>query len=156
MSVKAEVSSRNLNVSGLSEEARKAVKVAFDAMSAWRTEIVNSEKNIEGVVDKIAAGARALGWPAEVVDTTRAQMQAVNKIQLQMMDRMMDVWEEQIKSPNPSSAMLSKLRSLSTLSPAGGWPGSANAFEPFGVYMQIAQQWQKAWANAMSPWIKNP
>jgi hypothetical protein len=156
MSVKAEVSSRNLNVSGLSDEARKAVKVAFDAMSAWRTEIVNSEKNIEGVVDKIAAGARALGWPAEVVDTTRAQMQAMNKMQLQMMDRMIEVWEEQIKSPNPSSAMLSKLTSVSTLSPAGGWPGSANAFEPFGVYMQIAQQWQKAWANAMSPWIKNP
>jgi len=156
MSVKAEVSSRNLNVSGLSDEARKAVKVAFDAMSAWRTEIVNSEKNIEGVVDKIAAGARALGWPAEVVDTTRAQMQAMNKMQLQMMDRMIEVWEEQIKSPNPSSAMLSKLTSVSTLSPAGGWPGSANAFEPFGVYMQIARQWQKAWANAMSPWIKNP
>jgi len=156
MSVKAEVSSRNLNVLGLSDEARKAVKVAFDAMSAWRTEIVNSEKNIEGVVDKIAAGARALGWPAEVVDTTRAQMQAMNKMQLQMMDRMIEVWEEQIKSPNPSSAMLSKLTSVSTLSPAGGWPGSANAFEPFGVYMQIAQQWQKAWANAMSPWIKNP
>ena len=156
MSVKAEVSSRNLNVSGLSDEARKAVKVAFDAMSAWRTEIVNSEKNIEGVVDKIAAGARALGWPAEVVDTTRAQMQAMNKMQLQMMDRMIEVWEEQIKLPNPSSAMLSKLTSVSTLSPAGGWPGSANAFEPFGVYMQIAQQWQKAWANAMSPWIKNP
>src|SRR6516162_7146777 len=30
-----------------------------------------------------------------------AQMQSVTKMQIQMMDQMMDAWEEQIKSPNP-------------------------------------------------------
>jgi hypothetical protein len=151
----SEASPRNFNPMlspGLSEEARKAVKVACDAMSTWRTEIINNEKNIEGVIDKIAAGARAMGWPDEIVDTTRSQMQTMNKMQLQMMDQMMDAWEEQIKSPNPSSIMLSKLKSLSNFSPAGSWPGSTA--DPFGVYMQMAQQWQKVWANAMSPWIK--
>jgi len=42
-------------------------------------------------------------------------------MQIQMMDQMMDAWEEQIKSPNPmtaSSAMLSKLKTL----PAPGLP----------------------------------
>ena len=153
-----EMSPRNPNpmlASGLSDEARKAVKVAFDAMSTWRAEIANGEKNIEGLIDKIAAGARSLGWPEEVVDTTRSQMQAMNKMQLQMMDGMMDAWEEQIRSPNPPSAMLSKLKSLSNFSPAGSWPGSATAFDPFGVYTQMAQQWQKVWANAMNPWIKS-
>jgi hypothetical protein len=26
--------------------------------------------------------------------------------------------------------------------------------DPFGVYMQIAQQWQKAWADGMAFWMK--
>jgi len=153
----SEVSARNFNpmsASGLSDEERKAVKVAFDAMSTWRSEIVNSEKGIDGLIDKISAGARALGWPAEIADATRAQMQTMNKMQLQMMDRMIDVWEDQIKSPNPSSAMMSKLKSLSDFSSASSWPGMATAFDPFRIYTQMAQQWQKAWANAMSPWMK--
>jgi hypothetical protein len=67
------------------------------------------------------------------------------------MDHMMDAWEEQIKSPNPTtrspSAMLSKLKSLSSFSPASTWP-NAEAFQtaamnPFQLWMQFAEQWQK-------------
>jgi hypothetical protein len=151
---------RNFNpmlAPGLSDEARKAVKAAFDAMSTWRTDIVNdNEKNLERVIDKIAAAARALGWPEEIADTTRAQMQTINKMQLQMMDYMMDAWEGQLSSPNSSSSILSKLRSSPPLSPAGSWPFAATSqmAGPFGVYMQIAQQWQKTWADAMASWIK--
>jgi hypothetical protein len=141
---------------GLPDEARKAVKVALDAMSTWRTQIVNNEKNIEAMIDKIAAGAKALGWPDEIVDATHAQLQTMNEMQLQMMDQMMDTWEEQIKSPNPSSAMLSKLKSLSPFSPTTGWPGGGTPqMNPFGLYMQVAQQWQKAWTDTMAPWMKH-
>jgi len=151
---------RNFNpmlAPGLSDEALKAVKAAFDAMSTWRTDIVNdNEKNLERVIDKIAAAARALGWPEEIADTTRVQMQTINKMQLQMMDHMMDAWEGQLSSPNSSSSILSKLRSSPPLSPAGSWPfaPTSQMASPFGVYMQIAQQWQKAWADAMASWIK--
>src|SRR5215831_17834934 len=100
-------------VPGLSNEARDAVNAAFDAMSTWRTETVdNSEKNLEQVIEKMAAAARALGWPEQIVDATRSQMQTLSKTQLQMMDQLVDAWEEQIKSPNPT-VMLSKLNSLS-------------------------------------------
>jgi len=45
----------------LSDEARKAVNEAFDAISTWRSETLsNSEKNSEQVIDKMAADARAL------------------------------------------------------------------------------------------------
>src|SRR5262245_59764398 len=137
---------------GLPDEARKAVKIAFDAMSTWRTQIVNNEKNIEAVIEKVAAGAKALGWPEEIVDATRTQMEAMNEMQLQVMDQVMDVWEQQIKSPNPASAMLSKLKSMSTFNPVANWPvaGTSQA-NPFGLYMQVAQQWQKAWTDAMAP-----
>jgi len=45
-----------------------------------------------------------------------------------------------------------------TSRPAGGWPSAAvtqmAAFNPFGVYMQIVQQWQKACTDAMGFWTK--
>src|SRR5215831_14442707 len=151
-----EVTSRNFSPSltpDLSGEARKAVNAAFDAMSTWRTETVDS---FEIVVDKMAVAARALGWPQQIVDATRAQMQDIIKIQIQQTDRLMDAWEEQIKSPSSYSAILSKLQSISSFSPAGNWPSAAvaqmAAFNPFGVYMQIAQQWQKTCTDTMGVW----
>src|SRR6476620_12665715 len=143
-------------VPGLSNEARDAVNAAFDAMSTWRTETVNnSEKNLEQVIEKMAVAARALGWPEQIVDATRAQMQTVTKTQIQMMDQTMDAWEEQIKSPNPS-AMLSKLKSLSSFGSAGGWPGAGDlsAMNPMQFFMQFAEQWQKAWSETMAFWTK--
>ena len=149
----AEMTSRNFSpklAPELSDEARKAVNAAFDAMSTWRTETVD---NFEIVIDKMAAAARALGWPQQIVDATRAQMQDVIKMQVQTTDRLMDAWEEQIKSPSSSSAILSKLQSISSFSPAGSWPvAQMAAFNPFGVYVQIAQQWQKTWSDAMGVW----
>src|SRR5262245_10197515 len=142
--------------SGLSDEARKALKAAFDAMSTWRAEIAKgSEKNLERVIDKIAEAAQALGWPEEIADTARAQMQSITKMQLHMMDHMMNAWEEQINSPSTPSVILSKLQSLPSF-PAGTWPGAATSqtANPFELYMQIAQQWQKTWADAMASWTK--
>ena len=119
---------RNFNptaVPGLSDEAREAVNAAFDAMSSWRVEAAKeNEKHSQEVIEKMAAAARALGWPEQIVDAARAQLQSITKMQIQMIDQMMDIWEEQIKSPNPmtaSSAMLSKLKSLPGASPAGTW-----------------------------------
>ena len=53
----AEVTPRNFNPTwapALSDEARKAVNAAFDAMSTWRIETAsNSEKNSEQVIEKL-------------------------------------------------------------------------------------------------------
>jgi hypothetical protein len=157
-----EAPSRNFNpalVAGLSDEARRAVNAAFDAMSTWRTETVNnSAKNFERVIDKVAAAARALGWPEQIVDATRAQVESIAKMQIQAIDSLTDAWEEGIKSPSSSAAMLSKLNFLPSRGLAGSWPGAAAsqmaAFNPFGAYMQIAEQWQKAWTDAMAFWTK--
>jgi len=148
-----------MSVPGLSDEARKAVKAALDAMLSWRTEIANySEKFDEQVTEKMAAAAKALGWPQQVVDATRAQMQNVTGVQLEMMDNMMGVWEEQIKSPNrmtgSPSAMLSKLQRVPGLGAAGDWNASAfqmGAFNPFQPWLQVMEQWQKSWMDMMAP-----
>ena len=157
----AEVTSRNFSPTlapGLSDEARKAVNAAFDAMSTWRTETVNnSEKSFERVIDKMAGAAKALGWPEQIIDATRAQMDGITQMQIQTMDQMMNTWEAQIKSPNPS-AMLSKLKSLPGFGSSGSWPDAEAfpmaGFNPFQAYLQFAQQWQKAWASATAPWSK--
>jgi len=161
---KSGVNPRNFNpmsVPGLSDEARQAVNAAFDAMSAWRIEMANSNENSsELVIEKMAAAARALGWPEQIVDATRAQLQGITKMQIQIMDQMMDAWEEQIKSPNPMTAppaMLSRLKSLPGASPAGTWANAdalqTAAINPMQFWTQVAEQWQKAWADAASYWI---
>jgi hypothetical protein len=75
-------------------------------------------------------------------------------MQIQTMDQMMDTWEAQIKSPNSSSTMLSKLTSLPNFGPVGpnsGNPQMAlNGFELYKLYMQTMQQWQKAWVDLMA------
>jgi hypothetical protein len=42
----------------------------------------NSEKSSE-----LKEWLRALGWPEQIVDATRAQIQSITKMQIQMIDR---------------------------------------------------------------------
>jgi hypothetical protein len=165
MSIKfAEGNPRDFNTMfapGLSDEARKAVNSAFEAMATWRAETVNtSERNSERVIEKMAAAARALGWPEQIIDAARTQMETAIKMQVQTMDRMMDAWEEQLKLPNPSSAgsaMLSKLKSLPGFGTVGSWPAadaSLADFNPIKVYTQFVEQSFKAWSDAISSWDK--
>jgi hypothetical protein len=156
----AEASPRKFDptsAAGLSDEARSAVNAAFDAMATWRTETFNqSEKGLEQVIERMAAAARALGWPDQIVEATCGQMQAVSKMQIRTIDNVMDAWEEQIKSASSPSVMLSKLRSFN-VGPASEPSVAASqiaAMNPFLVYMQIMQQWQKAWADTTASWPK--
>ena len=157
MASKSAEMSRNFNpmsAPNLSEETRRAVNAAFDAMSTWRTETLsNSEKRFEQVMEKMAEAARALGWPEQVVDATRAQIQNITKMQIQTVDQVIDAWEEQIKSPNPSRPILSKFKPFPSLSPVDAWYASPMAsMNPLQIYMQFAEQWQKGWMDAIAHW----
>ena len=91
---------------GLSDETRKAMNSAFDAMSDWRNDLSTiTDKNSTAVFDKMGAAAKAMGWPSDFVDMTRQQMQSASKMQMQMMDQLMDVWEQQMKSPGSPISM---------------------------------------------------
>lgn|SRR5262245_6151029 len=154
-----------MSVPGLSDEARKATKAAFDAMAAWRDDIVSySEKFDEQVTEKVAAAAKSLGWPQQVVDATRAQMQNITGMQIETIDKLMDVWAEQIKSPDRLSGspagMLSKLRAPSGLGAAGDGLNAnifqMGAFNPLQFWLQGMEQWQKVWTDAMARPGKSP
>ena len=155
-----EVTPRSFNpmsVPGLSYEGREAVNAALKAMSDWRNETAEAgEKGSRQLITKMAAAAAALGWPEQIVDAARVQMQTLNDMQIKTIDHMMDAWEEQLKLPNPMaaspSAMLSKLQSLP--GPTGTWPG-ADAFqkmamEPLQFWTHVAEQCQKSWADTMT------
>jgi ribonuclease D len=159
-----EVEPRNFKpmaVPGLEKEVRDAVNAALKAMSSWRNDIADTtEYNGKRVIEKMAAAAAALGWPEQIVDAARVQMQSIAEMQIQTMDHLMDAWEEQLKLPNPTdtslSAMLSKLKSLPGFAPTNGWQ-SAEAFQkaamnPLQFWMQFAAQWQKSWADTMTFW----
>src|SRR5262249_16416757 len=82
----------SMSVPGLSDEARQAANAAFDAMSAWRIETANSnEKHSEQVIETRGEAGRGVGWAEQIVDATRAQLQSITKMQIQMMDHMMDI-----------------------------------------------------------------
>jgi hypothetical protein len=155
---------RAKSIPGLTNEARDAVNAALKAMSAWRNEIADtSEKNGKQVIEKMAAAAAALGWPEQIVNALRAQLQSIADMQIKTMDHMMDAWEEQIKSPGAMtgspSAMISRLKTLPGLDTAGSWP-SQEAFQkaamnPLQFWMQLAEQSQKSWADMISFWSKS-
>jgi len=162
-----EVQPRDFNpkaIPALSNEAREAVNAALKAMSTWRNEIAaTSEKNGKQVIEKMAAAAAALGWPEQIVDAARTQLQSIAEMQIKTMDQMMDAWEEQIKLPNPMTAspsvMLFKLKSLPGFTASASWPNTEAlqkaAMNPMQIWMQMAEQWQKSWADTMSFWSKN-
>jgi hypothetical protein len=147
-------------IPGLKKEVRDAVNAALKAMSSWRKDIADtSEYNGKRVIEKMAAAAAELGWPEQIVDAARLQMQSITEMQIQTLDHVMDAWEEQLKLPNPTatspSAMLSKLKTPDR-SLAGTWP-SVEAFQraatsPFQFWMQFAAQWQKYWTDTMTFW----
>ena len=159
-----EVKPRDFNpmsVTGLTQEARDGVNAALKAMSTWRNEIADTnEKSGKRVVEKMAAAAAALGWPEQVVDAARTQLQSIAEIQIKTMDQLMDAWEEQIKLPNPMtaspSAMLSKLKSLPGFASIGP---SAEDFQkaatnPMQLWMLLAEQWQRTLTDTMGMWGK--
>ena len=149
----------SMSIPGLSSRAQDAVNAALEAMSNWRSEAAeSSEKNMKRVISKMAAAAAELGWPEQIVDTARTQLQNLTEMQIKTMDQIVDAWEEQLKLPNASSpsAMLNKMKSAS--GPLGSWPGG-DAFQmgvtsPLQFWMTFAGQWQKAWTDMMTTWAK--
>ena len=93
------------NAQEMSEEARKAAASAFEALSQWRDDMAKANETYSNkVFDQMAEASRAMGWPESMIDTARTQMQEASRMQLQMMDQLMDTWSKQVKSPDISMA----------------------------------------------------
>ena len=133
----------------LPREAREAIKAVFDALSEWRAELnTSTERYSERVLAKMAAAARALGWPKELVDASHQHLVQASKAQMHVIDQLMDAWEKQLTAP-ASDQFMTQLRTL----PSAGFdvmPGAMS--NPFGFWMQAAETWQRNWESALSMW----
>ena len=144
------------SIPGLSNKAREAVTSVFEAMTAWQSETVKvGEKNSKQVFDRMATAAAALGWPEQIVDAARAQIQGVGDMQAKTMEHIRHAWEEQLKNPTAPSpeAMLSKFHTMPNLGSAGGLPDAealrAAAAAPMALWMEFGKQWQQLWFETL-------
>jgi hypothetical protein len=131
---------------GLPREAREAIKAVFGALSEWRDEIgATTERYSEKVLDKMAAAARALGWPKELVDASHKHLTQASKAQMHLIEQLMQTWEKQLTSPT-SDQFMAQLRTLPSMG-LGATPST-----PLDFWMQAAEMWQRNWESALSMW----
>ena len=143
-------SSRNSRMTqSLPSEAREAIEAVFDALSAWRDEVgASTERYSETVLDKMAAAARARGWPTELVEASHKHLAQASKMQMHVIDQLMDAWQKQLTSPT-SGQFMAQLRTL----PGAGFGLTPDAMtNPLGFWMQAAEIWQRNWESAFSMW----
>lgn len=149
-------------------KTREAFNGAIDAMAEWREEMAGStERYSKKVFDKMGVAARAMGWPEELIQATREQIEHASKLQMHMLDQVMDAWQEQVKTPG-SSVFLERMTTgkmpsfpgmeafQQVMSQMQGMPGmSGVGMAPLQFWMQAAEMWQKSWASAMSMWMSS-
>lgn len=148
----------------MSEDARHTVTQAFDSMSNWRSQMSDmSEKNSEAVFNKMAEAAKALGWPPEFVEMSRKQVQTATKMQTQMVDQVMETWQQQMTAPGSPIKMPSfsapafqmpTFPGFPTATGNGAFPGFGDASaNPMQMWAQAAEMWQKNWQQALGSWM---
>jgi hypothetical protein len=144
-------------------DAREAVTSAFEALDKWREELVSvNERHLMKALDLVASSQRSLGWPDHFTTATRDYLLKASKIQTQMIGQVMDAWEKQLKSsaslPSLPEAFRFQVPASSRSTPTD--TGSdmlqlqelamATPLNPFMLWMQAAQMWQRSWAQAMT------
>ena len=145
-------------LTSLSNGARRAATNAFEALEEWRDEIVSvNERHLTKVLDLAAESQRSMGWPEQIILGTREQLTNASKLQTEMISRVMDAWERQLKSAN-SSAGTGEQFKLET-SPVFGSALTTQASEmarfqemamaPMKLWIQAAEAWQHNWIDAM-------
>jgi len=151
-----------MTIPGLSGKAKEAVTAVFEAMTEWQNEAARlGEKNSKQVLDKMAKATVAMGWPEQIVDAARMQMQTAADMQSKTIEHIKAAWETQLQSPNPMvaspDAMLSRLKSMPGFGSTANWPPAnwpnaqamqAAATAPLAFWMEFGKQWQKFWTEA--------
>ena len=97
----------------------------------------------------MATAAEALGWPKELVESSRKHLTESSKIQLRMIDQLMDAWQAQVRSPMPDQ-FVAQLRALQL--PSVEAPGMAMVTAPMQLWWEAAEMWQRNWASTLSAW----
>ena len=137
------------NMPGMTKEMREGVITAFDALSNWKDEIETvNERCLRKVLDRTSALSRSMGWPDQVVQSTREYLEHACKAQTVMIDQIMEGWKRQLRSPNGPMAIprgFGGQVSGVSASPFGGAMPEFNPLAPWTFWLQAAEMWQRTW-----------
>jgi hypothetical protein len=142
------------NIPGITKEVREGIVAAFDALSNWRDEIETANERCLGkVMDQTSAVARSMGWPDQAVRTAREYLENTSKMQVEMIDQIVDGWKQQLKSATSPMAIPRSFAAAQT-SKGSGMPTAMPEFSPFApwaFWLQAAEMWQRTWMPDASP-----
>jgi hypothetical protein len=145
-------------LTALSSDARQTATTSFEALERWRDEIFSvNERHLTKVLDQVASLQQDMGWPEQFTTATKEQLTRAAKTQTYMIDQVMDAWEHQLKSSNFPAGFSESLKFQAP-------PPLGSAFDPvsemmrlqeltlapFKLWIQVAEMWQRNWANALS------
>ena len=131
------------NIPGMTREMRDGVIAAFDAMSNWRDEVETANARcLDKVLDRTSAIARSMGWPDQAVRMTREYLERASKVQVEMIDQIMDSWKQQLRSATSPMAFPSGL--TGQVRSANPMP-EFSAFMPWNFWLHAAELWQRTW-----------
>lgn len=145
-------------LTSLNSDARRAATSAFEALEAWRDDIVSvNERHLTKVLDLADASQRAMGWPEQITAGTREQLTKASQLQTGMIDQAVDIWERQLKSANASAGAGEPFKVAAW--PEFGAPLMTSTSEmarlqemamaPMKFWIQAAEAWQHNWIDAM-------
>jgi hypothetical protein len=156
------MASKPIEEQGFDAESRKAVKAAYEALSEWRDDVAAAmERHADSVVDKMAAAAERIGWPDNLVEATSQQLRQGARIQLHLMDRVLGMWQSQLKSGTPFAIPSHVLPPVQAFPGALPQPGphrdmGSVPMTPLHFWMQAAELWQQSWVSAFEMWTGDP
>jgi hypothetical protein len=142
-------------LTSLSNEARQAVGEAFDALELWRNEVrAANERCLTKVFDQVANAHRVLGWPEQATSAAKEHFLKASGIQSQMIEQAMELWQQQLKAQNWRSGVPGTFQaptpSQFTLPTSEMMRFGEVTLNPFVLWIEAAQAWQRAWISAMS------
>lgn len=137
------------NIPGMTKEIREGMMAAFDALSNWRDEIETANERCLGkVLDHTSQVARSMGWPDQAVRTTREYFEHTSKLQVEMIDQIVDSWKQQLKSTTSPMAIPRGFAGQVAGHSASALPTAMPEFSPFApwaFWLQAAEMWQRTW-----------
>jgi len=143
-------------MTSLSDDARRALTAAFEAMETWRDDVhATNDRHLPKLLDQMTAVQRAMGWPPHWSANGREHLLTASKMQTQMIDQITETWKRALKSPGalqgatmlpiPESSasgsnepMMEMIRLWETM------------FPPFKLWMQAAEMYQRQLTNPSS------
>jgi hypothetical protein len=153
------------SLTSLSKDARQAVAAAFSALAQWRGEVLAAnDRCLTKALDQMAVAQRALGWPDHATAAARESLLKTAKMHTHMMDRVMDAWEQQLKSqrdpagvPNAFKLSMPAFSEHGLADPVSDMMRMGEmALVPFKLWIKAAEAWQRNWASAMSARAERP